>query len=105
MEHAPGRTPLGCKHSPLPTSLPDVLKPIGHKIMINLVKLKALRMRFPGMNERCMFWQGWTLANLVPRVLLETKVPWWIVVTWLRFIAQILGNKTIYFLYFPMFLD
>ena len=57
-------------------------------------------MRFPGMNERCMFWQGWTLANLVPRVLLETKVPWWIVVTWFRFIAQILGNKTIYFLYF-----
>ena len=23
--------------------------------------------------------------NLVPRVLLGTKVPWWIVVTWVRF--------------------
>ena len=39
--------------------------------------------------------------NLVPRVLLGTKVPWWIVVTWVRFIAQILGNKTIcYCIYF-----
>ena len=27
----PGRTSLGCKHSPLPTSLPDILKPIGHR--------------------------------------------------------------------------
>ena len=36
-------------------------------------------------------------ANLVPRVLLGTKVPWWIVVTWFRFIAQILGNKIINF--------
>ena len=35
--------------------------------------------------------------NLVPRVLLGTKVPWWIVVTWFRFIAQILGNKTVYY--------
>ena len=26
-----GPDPLGCKHSPLPTSLPDILKPIGHK--------------------------------------------------------------------------
>ena len=33
------------------------------------------------------------LCDLVPRVLLGTKVPWWIVVTWFRFIAQILGNK------------
>ena len=35
--------------------------------------------------------------NLIPRVLLETKVPWWIVDTWFRFIAQILGNKTVYY--------
>ena len=26
-----GQTPLGCKHSLLPTSLPDILKPIGHR--------------------------------------------------------------------------
>ena len=36
-------------------------------------------------------------SNLVPRVLLGTKVPWWIVVTWFRFIAQILGNEIIHF--------
>ena len=36
-------------------------------------------------------------SNLVPRVLLGTKVSWWIVVTWFRLIAQILGSKTIYF--------
>lgn len=36
-------------------------------------------------------------SNLVPRVLLGTKLPWWIVVTWFRFIAQILGNEIINF--------
>ena len=48
---------------------------------------------------------GNSLYNLVPRVLLETKVPWWIVVTWFRFTAQILGNKAIYYCIVPMFLD
>ena len=38
---------------------------------------------------------GGVPSNLVPRVLLGTKVPWWI--TWFRFIAQILGNKIINF--------
>ena len=33
-----------------------------------------------------------SIVSLVPRVLLDSKVPWWIVVTWFRFIAQILGN-------------
>ena len=33
-----------------------------------------------------------------------TKVPWWIVVMWFCFIAQILGNKTIYYYIVPMFL-
>ena len=43
-------------------------------------------------------------SNLVPRVLFGTKVPWWIVVTWFRFIAQILGNTTIYYCIVTMFL-
>ena len=32
-------------------------------------------------------------CNFVLTVRLGTKVPWWIVVTWFRFTAQILGNK------------
>ena len=44
------------------------------------------------------------ISNLVPRVLLGTKVPWWIVVTWFCLFAQILGKKTIYYCIFPMFL-
>ena len=40
--------------------------------------------------------------NLVPKVLLGTKVTWWIVVTWFRFIAQILGNKTVYYVLFDV---
>ena len=35
--------------------------------------------------------------NFVPRVLLGAKVPWWIVVMWFRFIAQILDNEIINF--------
>ena len=31
-------------------------------------------------------------------------MPWWIVVTWFRFIAQNLGNRTIYYCIVPMFL-
>ena len=63
----PGPDPLGCKHSPLPTSPPDILKPIGHRGIINIVK--ALRMRFPAMNERYKFWQGWTLTLKIMNIL------------------------------------
>ena len=31
--------------------------------------VKALRIRFPAMNERYKFWQGWTLALKIMNII------------------------------------
>ena len=59
--------PLVCKHLPLPTSLPDILKPIGHRGYNKYSK--GSKNVLPAMNERYKFWQGWTLALKIMNIL------------------------------------